>query len=66
MKFEGKEIQDWQEQVWEAKEKIYRETKGKSFHEYLAYIRMGAEMFQAEGRAQEQTPSNESGTSQAT
>lgn len=48
MKFKGREMKDWQEQVWDAKEKIYQATKGKSFQEYLAYIREGAQAFIAD------------------
>lgn len=56
MKFNGREMPDWQQQVWGAKEKIYRETEGKSFGEYLANIRKGAEAFRAEGRLQHPAP----------
>lgn len=55
MKFEGREMQDWQQQVWDAKEKIYRQTKGKSFQEYLANIRKGAKAFREEAGAKGQS-----------
>jgi len=47
MKFEGRDLPDWQQQVWDAKENIYQATKGKSFQEYLANIRKGAEAFRS-------------------
>lgn len=50
MKFRGREMKDWQQQVWDAKEKIYQETRDQSFEDYLAYIRKGAEAFLTEGR----------------
>lgn len=55
MKFEGREMQDWQQQVWDAKEKIYQQTKGKSFQEYLANIRKGAKAFREEAGAKGQS-----------
>lgn len=55
MRFRGKEMPDWQEQVWDAKEKIYQQTKGKSFAEYLGNIRRGAHAFRAEGQRQSRT-----------
>ena len=54
MIFKRKNLKDWQEQVWEAKEKIYQETEGMNFKEYLSYIHQGAERFLAEGDLKEQ------------
>lgn len=45
MRFKGRVMKDWQEQVWEAKEKIYLETKNMDFKSYLDYIRKGASDF---------------------
>ena len=50
MRFRGRELGDWQEQVWDAKKKVYEETKDKTFQEYLAHVREGARAFLAEGR----------------
>ena len=55
MRFRGREIADWQQQVWDAKERIYQETKGKSFREYLEHIRKGADAFRAEGKTRHPT-----------
>jgi len=41
MIFNGRNLKDWQEQVWDAKEKIYQETKNMSFKEYMGYIQNG-------------------------
>jgi len=49
MKYKDRQLVDWQQQVWDAKEKVYQETKGKSFQEYLANIRQGAKAFRTEG-----------------
>ena len=38
MLFKGRELKDWQEQVWDAKRKIYQETMHMDFTEYLKYI----------------------------
>ncbi|PIU68130.1 MAG: hypothetical protein COS84_01665 [Armatimonadetes bacterium CG07_land_8_20_14_0_80_40_9] len=54
MIFKGKNLKDWQEQVWEAKEKIYQETKDMSFKEYLNYISKGASVFLGEGGLKKQ------------
>ena len=48
MKFNGRELEDWQEQVWNAKKKIRKELKNCSFEEYLQNIRQGAEAFRSE------------------
>lgn len=45
MIFNGRNLKDWQEQVWDAKEKIYQETKDMSFKEYLDYIQDGVSSF---------------------
>ena len=50
MKFDGRELAEWQQQVWDAKETIYQQTKGKSFREYLENIRKGADAFRVEGQ----------------
>ena len=49
MRFRGRQLADWQQQVWDAKEKVYQETKGKSFQEYLANVRQGAKAFRTQG-----------------
>jgi hypothetical protein len=58
MIFKGRNLRDWQEQVWDAKEKIYQETKSMSFKEYLNYIQKGASAFLKEGRLEKQLLSN--------
>ena len=55
MKYRGREMTDWQRQVWDAKETIYQETKGKSFREYLENVRKGADAFRAEGQTRQRT-----------
>lgn len=55
MKFEGRELKDWQEQVWDAKRRIYERTKDQGFEAYLEDIREGARAFRAE---QESNASN--------
>ena len=50
MRFRGREMADWQQQVWDAKQRIYQQTKGRSFREYLENVRKGAEAFRAEGQ----------------
>ncbi len=54
MIFKGRKLKDWQEQVWDAKENIYQETKGMNFKEYLSYIHKGASAFLKEGKLEEQ------------
>ncbi len=58
MIFKDRSLKDWQEQVWEAKEKIYQETKDMDFKEYLIYIRKGASAFLKEGNLKEQSLPN--------
>ncbi|MBN1943923.1 MAG: hypothetical protein JW849_11575 [Phycisphaerae bacterium] len=47
MKFKGRELEDWQKQVWDAKKKIREELKDCDFKEYLKNIRQGAEAFRS-------------------
>jgi hypothetical protein len=54
MIFNGRNLMDWQEQVWNAKEKIYQETKNMSFKEYLNYIHNGVSSFLEEGNLEKQ------------
>ncbi len=58
MRFESRDMKDWQEQVWESKEKIYQETKDMNFKEYLDYIYKGASFFLKEGNLKKQLLSN--------
>ena len=55
MRFKGRQMPDWQQQVWDAKDRIYQGTKGKSFREYLKDIRRGADAFRAEGQTRHPT-----------
>ncbi|MCK4614558.1 MAG: hypothetical protein KAU14_07135 [Thermoplasmata archaeon] len=54
MIFKGRNLKDWQEQVWEAKENIYQETKDMGFNEYLNHISKGASAFLKEGALKKQ------------
>ncbi len=54
MIFNGRNLKDWQEQVWDAKEKIYQDTKDMSFKEYLNYIQSGVSSFLEEDELEKQ------------